>query len=82
MIIYQSPEYLRSSDTYSYLDVYGMLDDYYDASTMSNNNINIGVGVLPAMNAEEAARIVEKTALYMLDELSGLLALRDYLSCR
>jgi hypothetical protein len=68
MILYQSPEYLRSSDTYSYLDAYGMLDDYYDASTMYNNNINIGVGVLPAMNAEESARIVEKTALYMLDD--------------
>jgi hypothetical protein len=63
--VYESPSSVDPLSTYTSDDFFGFLDDNEDINSgMLVNTLDIGIGRVPAKNAEEAAQFVDKVEAY------------------
>jgi hypothetical protein len=69
---YESPSSLDPLSTYTSDDFFGFLDDNEDVNaTLVTNQLEIGIGRIPAKNADEAKNFVDKVLEYYAAEALG-----------
>ena len=69
---YQSKIYLDPLSTFTSDDFFGFLDDNEDVNSgLITNLLDIGIGRVPAKNAEEAKNYADKVIAYYADESFG-----------
>ncbi|MDE7413850.1 MAG: hypothetical protein K2N05_08720 [Muribaculaceae bacterium] len=66
LIAFQDNRVSMTTDASNVMDYYGMLDDY-TYNSLQNNKVEVGIGILPFHNTQDADRYLQKVEKYLND---------------